>query len=206
MKQLQKNSVASLIFVVVVVLSILMSGHIKLNHEAQKVLDIFYEGERNDGLSIYSDLDDLTKCTRDIISLTQKVIDPATEELVLLNKAVAAMQSADDPSEYYDAYSAIVDVIDDVSALFVLYCEDDDLALMFEDYAAIFASKMNTIGYDPYNRYVREYEKILNQFPAKLIAELTFVQDVKPFELMDETIYLIFVSYGHVHLSGICLC
>ena len=79
MKQLQKNSVASLIFVVVVVLSILMSGHIKLNNEAQKVLDIFYEGERNDGLSIYSDLDDLTKCTRDIISLTQKVVDPATE-------------------------------------------------------------------------------------------------------------------------------
>ena len=38
MKQLQKNSVASLIFVVVVVLSILMSGHIKLNNEAQKVL------------------------------------------------------------------------------------------------------------------------------------------------------------------------
>ena len=182
MKQLQKNSVASLIFVVVVVLSILMSGHIKLNHEAQKVQDIFYEGERNDGLSIYSDLDDLTKCTRDIISLTQKVVDPAAEELVLLNKAVAAMQSADDPSEYYDAYSAIVDVIDDVSALFVLYCEDDDLALMFEDYAAIFASKMNTIGYDPYNRYVREYEKLLNQFPAKLIAELTFVQEVKPFE------------------------
>ena len=100
MKQLQKNSVASLIFVVVVVLSILMSGHIKLNHEAQKVLDIFYEGERNDGLSIYSDLDDLTKCTRDIISLTQKVVDPAAEELVLLNKAVAAIQSADDPSEY----------------------------------------------------------------------------------------------------------
>ena len=53
---------------------------------------------------------------------------------------------------------------------------------MFEDYAAIFASKMNTIGYDPYNRYVREYEKLLNQFPAKLIAELTFVQEVKPFE------------------------
>jgi hypothetical protein len=110
------------------------------------------------------------------------VVDPAAEELVLLNKAVAAMQSADDPSEYYDAYSAIIDVIDDVSALFVLYCQDDDLALMFEDYAAIFASKMNTIGYDPYNRYVREYEKILNQFPAKLIAELTFVQEVKPFE------------------------
>ena len=137
MKHLQKNSVASLIFVVVVIFSILMSGHIKLNSEAQKVLNVFYEGERNDGLSIYNDLDDLTKCTRDIISLVQNVVDPATEELVLLNKGVAAMQSADDPAEYYEAYSAIVDVIDDVSALFVLYCEDDDLALMFEDYEEI---------------------------------------------------------------------
>ena len=182
MKQLQKNSVATLIFVVVVVLSILMSGHVKLNNEAQKVLDVFYYGERNDGLSIYSDLDDLTKCTRDIISLTQKVVDPGTEELVILNKAVAAMQSADDPSEYYEAYSAILDVIDDVSALFVLYCQDDDLSMMFDDYAAIFTSKMSTIGYDPYNRYVREYEKLLNQFPAKWIAKLTFVQEVKPFE------------------------
>ena len=182
MKQLQKNSVATLIFVVVVVLSILMSGHIKLNKEAQKVLDVFYYGERNDGLSIYSDLDDLTKCTRDIISLTQKVVDPGTEELVLLNKAVAAMQSADDPSEYYEAYSTIIDVIDDVSALFVYYCQDDDLSMMFEDYAAIFASKMSTIGYDPYNRYVREYEKLIDQFPAKWIAKLTFVQEVKPFE------------------------
>ena len=121
MKQLQKNSVASLIFVVVVVLSILMSGHIKLNKEAQKVLDVFYYGERNDGLSIYSDLDDLTKCTRDIISLTQKVVDPGTEELVLLNKAVAAMQSADDPSEYYEAYSAIIDVIDNRTVCFIVF-------------------------------------------------------------------------------------
>ena len=182
MKQLQKNSVASLIFVVVVVLSILMSSHMKLNNEAQKVLDIFYEGERNDGLSIYSDLDDLTKCTRDIISLTQKVADPSSEELVILNKAVNAMMSADDPEEYYEAYSAIIDVIDDVSALFVLYCEDDDLMSMFDDYASIFASKMNTISYDPYNRYVREYQKLLKQFPANWIAKLTFVQEVKPFE------------------------
>ena len=159
-----------------------MSCNIKLNHESQKVLDIFYEGERNDGLSIYSDLDDLTKCTRDIISLTQKVVDPAAEELVLLNKAVAAMQSADDPSEYYDAYSAIVDVIDDVSALFVLYCENDELMGMFDDQASIFASKMNTISYDPYNRYVRDYQKMLEQFPAGLIAKLTFVKEVLPFE------------------------
>ena len=182
MKYFRKSSVAAIVFVLVVVISILMSGHMKLSMEAQKVLDVFYEGERGDGLSIYSDLDDLTKCTRDIVSLSQKVMDPSTEELVILNKSVAAMLEADNPHEYYEAYSSIVDVIDDVSALFVLYCENDELMGMFDDQASIFASKMNTISYDPYNRYVRDYQKMLEQFPAGLIAKLTFVKEVLPFE------------------------
>lgn len=182
MKLLQKNSAAILIFIVTVVFSILISGHNKLDREAQKVLDVFYEGERGDGLSIYSDLKDLIDASRDIVSLSQKVMDPSTSELVALSNAISDVQSADTPKEYYEVYSKIVDNIEDVSALFVIYCEDDDKMDLFEDAAAVFASKMNTISYDPYNRYVRDYMKLLDKFPAGLIAKLTFVREVTPFE------------------------
>ena len=42
MKLLRKNSVAVVIFVITVILSILASGHIALSKEAKKVEDIFY--------------------------------------------------------------------------------------------------------------------------------------------------------------------
>ena len=182
MKLFRKNSVAVLVFVLSVVLSILISGHLQLAKEADRVLDVFYEGERGDGLSIYSDLKDLVDASREIVSLSQKVMDPATEELVALNKAISEFQSAETPQEYYAVYERIVSQIDDVSALFVVYCEDDSQMKMFEAKAAVFASKMNTIGYDPYNSYVREYEKLLKNFPAGLIAKITGVQEVNAFE------------------------
>ena len=182
MKLLKKNSTAAAVFVLAVLLSIFISGHIKLESEAEKVLDVFYEGERKDGLSIYSDLKDLVDETRNILSLAQKVTDPSASELVALNHAITSYQSAQTPQEYYQVYSSIVANIEDVSALFVLYCENDQYMEMFEDSAAVFASKMNTISYDPYNRYVREYQKLLEKFPAGLIAKLTNVSEVSAFE------------------------
>lgn len=182
MKLLKKNSFAAVVFALTVVLSILISGHMKLEQEAQKVLDVFYEGERGDGLSIYSDLKDIVDETRTIISLSQKVMDPSTSELVELNDAVNDFQSAKTPQEYYQVYSRIVSTIDDASALFVLYCEDKTLMNQFDDAASVFASKMNTISYDPYNRYVRDYLEIMDRFPAGWIAKWTKVSEVSAFE------------------------
>ncbi len=182
MKLFRKTTTAVLVFVLTVILSILFSGHMKLSSEANQVLDIFYEGERKDGLSIYTDLKDLVDASRNIVSLSQKFMDPSAVELTSLNDAISDFSSADSPAEYYEIYSRIVANMDDVSALFVIYCDDDAAMKLFEDSAAVFASKMNTISYDPYNRYVREYNKLLEQFPAKVIAKLTGVKEVSAFE------------------------
>ncbi len=182
MKLFRKTTTAVFVFVFTVIVSILLSGHNRLASEANRVLDIFYDGERNDGLSIYSDLQDLVDASRNIVSLSQKCMDPATAELVALNDAISDFQSADSPAEYYEVYSRIVSNIDDVSALFVIYCNDDASMKLFEDSAAVFASKMNTISYDPYNRYVREYNELLDHFPAEWIAKLTNVKEVSAFE------------------------
>ena len=182
MKLFKKNSVAVIVFALTVILSILLSGHAALVKEANKVEDIFYNGERGDGLSIYSDLKDLVDTSRNILSLCQKVTDASAQELTELNQVISDYQSAQTPSEYYQIYSRLISCIDDASALFVIYCEDDTLMNMFEKYASVFSSKMNTISYDPYNRYVREYEKTLENFPAGLIAKLTGVMEVSAFE------------------------
>lgn len=182
MKLFRKNSVAVTVFVVTVIISILLSGRTALVKEANKVEDIFYHGERGDGLSIYSDLKDIIDASRSILSLTQKVADPSTPELVELNRIISDYQSAQTPQEYYDIYSRLILCIDDTSAIFSMFCKDDTIRNQFEGYASIFASKMNTISYDPYNRYVREYEEMLESFPAGLIAKLTFVEEVHAFE------------------------
>jgi len=182
MKLLRKNSVAVVIFVITVILSILASGHIALSKEAKKVEDIFYNGERGDGLSIYSDLKDMVDTSRNILSLTQKVADASSSELTQLNQIIIDFQSAQTPDECYQIYQRLLISIDDVSTLFVIYCDDEDLNRRFEGYASVFASKMNTIGYDPYNRYVREYRQKLDAFPAGLIAKLTGVREVSAFE------------------------
>lgn len=182
MKLFKKTTTAVIVFVFAVVASILVSGHIKLASEANRVLDVFYDGERNDGLSIHSDLKDLVDASRNIVSLSQKYMDPASAELTALNQAISDFQSAASPSEYYEVYSRIIANMDDVSALFVIYCNDDASMKLFEDSAAVFASKMNTISYDPYNRYVREYQELLEKFPAGWIAQLTHVKEVSAFE------------------------
>lgn len=181
MKILSERKYAFIIAVITVILTMVISGTSYLSSQATSIENKFYNGERDDGLSIYNDLKDLIEISKNVLNIAQKANVPQ-EDIDSLTKAIQLFDTAKNPKDYYQVYQAIEGEIDNIAVMIVMFTDDETLNELFEKYAVQYVSKTNTITYDPYNKYVREYNELTSKFPANILSKLPFVKEVSAFE------------------------
>lgn len=175
-------SVAVLVFVLTMVLTVAIKGHVTLNKQAKQVENIFYNGERNDGLSIHKDLKELGNAAKTIISIAEKELDLSTPELVNVKKGVEELSKATNPQQYYQAYQLIDGSMEPLIAQLEAKVTDETQVKILTNNTAEYRSRVKTIGYSVYNAEVRNYKETIGHFPANMIALFTNVKKVYAFE------------------------
>ena len=176
MKILENKGICMVLMLVLIVCGFLFGGYKGLAGQYRKAADVFFVGETGDGICIANDMGERANALTNLQTVAKKY--PAANDIEAACEGAAA------------AVNAYTQAAGDISALFAantqmetamteLYRVLDDASLSEKDEKyrqrlyTDFNSRNDTISHDPYYSYAADYNKLLAQFPANVIAALT---------------------------------
>jgi len=182
MKFLKKRINAWIITILIIVLSTVISGGSSLNKIRQQTMDIFYLGEDMDGAGIQHDLNMIMSDSANLTVVAGRYLSKDHELIQKVLNDRDALNEAETPAEKYDATQKLL------SSVTELYTYLGDLSLSEKDqnfrnnlYANINSHNIK-ISRNSYNKYAKEFNSLLNTFPANILSKLAFISPVEPYE------------------------
>ena len=182
-----ENKVISILLMVVLIAGGLFIGGMKgLNGLYSEVEDVFFLGVDRDGIGVANDMTERVTAAFNMVTIARKYEDKANDtykEAVEWLRADAAdleLAVSYGKGDIADAVAANKNVD---TAMTFLYKEMEQVGLSAQDEKyrqslyADFNSRGDTISHDPYNQYAEEYMKVLDGFPASLIAAVMPVKE-----------------------------
>lgn len=168
------------IMVVIMACSTLGMGVHQIKKLQEKVNDEFRYGQYNDGLSIRKDIVDRSGCAFNIYTIATSYMDHSDKELMGLLEDISTLNNYSDLHTLFEANQRIQGRVDKVYGELMDMDISSEHARTLKEQKSIFDNCQKTIGYDPYNSYVAEYEKKTDTLIGKLFK--VFVKDVEYFE------------------------
>lgn len=182
MSYTKKSIIVKGIVIIVIILSSLLNGHLQMNRKAEKVENIFMNGEDENGLSIHYDLEKIDDSMSYCISLAKANQQDSHQYIKKLNTLHQQFLSLESVKEYSQWYTDVKDVY----PLAIGYLEGLELSKehqkMLSKYQATYKSATHTISYSSYNQYVRDYKEETSGVIAEVIKKLTGVKEVSVFD------------------------
>lgn len=179
MKYLKKTPVAILIMAVVIIISGVLGCRRSLLSIRNSAEDLFYSGENGDGNSIQSDLEYIGATANNLKTIALRYIDADNTMIIELNSARSALTSAKTISEKYQSAQTLFDA---VTSLYDFLDPNEmnstDRSFRSSLYDDI-KSAMQRISHNGYNDSAREFNATLEQFPAKLVADLVGIKEIQ---------------------------
>lgn len=172
MTRLQDRRTAAAVMVLMIVLGVLLGAWRSGSRLYARVEDLFYNGEKGNGVGMASDLSQRVDAAVNMILVAKRSIDPADSAVTGLEEAVTAVNAASGLQEKYRADRAMA------SAMTVLYERLGEAALSDKDAGyraslyADFTSAAMTMSHDPYNAQAVEYNREITSFPGRLFFAL----------------------------------
>ena len=167
MKLLKKTPVAILIMIAVILASGVLGCRRSLFTARNEVEDCFYSGE-----SIQNDLEYMSATANNLKTIALRYIDADNLLITDLNDARSALTSEksisgkyEEAQKLFDAVTALHDALDPEK---MNSTDKSFRASLYDD----IKSAMQRISHNSYNDKAREFNELLEHFPAKLIAEL----------------------------------
>ncbi|WFR58855.1 hypothetical protein QA584_07185 [Anaerocolumna sp. AGMB13025] len=182
MKVLKIKKTAVVITAVLVILSSMYGSHHSLMVLRNEVLEVFYNGEKSDGKGINSDLEYISDECYNLTIVAGRYIDKEDERITDILSKRELLAESNGPGSKYKAREQLV------AAAMVLYQDIKAMELSERDryYIESFLVNVNSreliLSHSSYNGKAREFNRILEVFPAKLFGKLTMV---KPLELYE---------------------
>lgn len=181
MKWYQKSVNAWIIFIVVALVSSLVSGTRQLKSKLSAMENQFYNGTYQDGLSVYYDLNKIEEVSLNLLSVCEKnQLNYEWKEK--LNNLTLTFESIKSISEYSDWFK-------EAKRLLPLAFSDlsqadltDKYKKMVTGYEAAYKSACRTIEYDDLNRMIKDYQKETTGILGSFFNKLTFVEEIDDFE------------------------
>ena len=177
MKILENRGICIGLMLVLVVCGFLLGGYKGLAGAYQKASDVFFLGEDGDGVCVAKDMAERAGARTKLKTVAQKNI--AAEDAAARGAADAVNQYNPAAGDVYALFAANTSM---ETAMEALYRElgEKNLSDKDESYRqrlyTEFNSRGDTISHDPYYSYAADYNRILQKFPANLIAALTPIQ------------------------------
>lgn len=180
MKLLRKSPVAISIMIITILLSSLLGGWRSLLKEQKAVEDYFYNGPRGDGYSIQDDLEYIGATSNNFKTVAVRYIANDDPLIIALTEARLALASAKTIPEKYLAAATLSDAVaalhDSLDPNKMNSTDKGFRASLYDD----IKSAMQRISHNGYNDVAREFNQIIETFPAKIIAKFV---GIKPAQL-----------------------
>lgn len=186
MKLTESKALSILVMVVLIAGSTAYGGIRKVDKLADKVNEEFVTGEKGDGLSIARDLDTRVQRANNILQIAKNYLGQSDSEIETARKYISVIEDSkaastpyENKSELYEANKNLQSNIDSIIArLKESDISEKNLKSINQD-KSVFDNALNTIGYDPYNQLVAEYESKTDTFVGKLWRQ--FASEVQYF-------------------------
>lgn len=176
MKLLTKTPVAAIIMIAVIILSALFGCRRSLLKEQKTVENYFFNGIDGDGYSIQNDLETICATSVNMKTIASRYIE-VTDPLI--TEMTNARQTLTDARTVSEKYTAAMNLYDAVTTLYnsldpnMMNSTDKGFrASLYDD----ITSAMQRISHNGYNDAAREFNSILECFPAKYIAKLVGIE------------------------------
>ncbi len=179
MKTLKKTPTAIIIMLAVILTSGVLGCRRSLLSLRKAAEDYFYSGENGDGDSIQSDLEYIGATASNFKTIAVRYIDSDDRLISELNSARSALASASTIPEKHAAASELFDAVTALhGALDPKVMNSTDRSFRSSLYDDI-NSAMLRISHSGYNDAAREFNSILDSFPASLISGLVGIEPIQ---------------------------
>ena len=181
MKLLRNRKVAWFITILVIAFSVVIVGGSKLAKEAESVEAVFEQGVKLDGMSIAHDLARSADIAYNYYTVARRYMAEETPALVELLAARSDLLSAERIEDKSEAQQRLTE------AVVTLYGQLADYSLNERDLAyresllAELRSANAIMEHDGYNDLARDFNRLREGWPAKLIALLYGVEPLAYF-------------------------
>ncbi len=181
MEKLKDKKIAVLLMILMIVLGTAFGSHRSLMKLYNSAQNIFYIGENKDGLSIQHDLEDRVEYSGYLVKVAEKYMSSDNKLIADVKSSKDALKNADTIKEKsnanYQLYSAVRALYDELGNYKLT---EKDVQYRREYYAS-FSSFGDTISGSSYNNAAREYNRVLNSFPANILGRLTAIRELDIF-------------------------
>lgn len=169
----KKRSVALAILALSVCFSTVGSATTDLEDMARDVNNAFYYSDTG-YKSIYQRLQDRSDAAGNLITLGNTYHLTETEDLKFAQEELAEMIDwySTDADEFYEANLELTDPFDTLYAALMEQPLTDREKQMAESYRTTFEGAQRQMNADAYNEAVRDFNRTISGFPARLFAQL----------------------------------
>ncbi|MDO4547937.1 MAG: LemA family protein [Clostridia bacterium] len=182
MKFAENRKLAWIVLVVCVLFSLSFSSERALANLRLQVETVFVSGAHNDGLCINNDLKERAENAYNIASTASNYSAVDSALVQAARDASNALASAETISEKYAANVACQKAVEDLyTAVENTTISETDRSFILNQYKE-FQSRADTIKRDHYNQRAMEYNSVLDQFPANLLARLARIDKLELFD------------------------
>lgn len=168
----------------IMVVGTCLGSHRSLEAEAYPAERYFIDGA--DGYSIQRELDNRTGLASNLLTVGSKYLSPGDEACEDLEDAIAEMDQAKTVSEKSKANQSLTAATERMDLLLDekhLSRSDDRYRLQIR--SDLVASNQD-ISHSDYNELVYHYNNdVLGKFPANILAKVTGVEELEPFQNQD---------------------
>ncbi|MBR4410885.1 MAG: LemA family protein [Firmicutes bacterium] len=179
MNLLNNKFLCLVLMVVLIAAGTWIGGYKGLNGLYSQAEDIFFTGERGDGICIANDLAERAAAAANLVTIASNYagVQDEAQAVTAASAELSAELSATTRDGHIARLSERNRKLD--SAMTALYnaLGEESLMAQHEKYRqslyADFNSRNDTISHDPYNQYAQDYNQALDGFPASLLAAIT---------------------------------
>lgn len=179
MKLLENKAICLVLMVVLIAAGTWIGGYKGLSGLYSQAEDVFFTGERGDGICIANDLAERAAAATNLVTIASNYagVQDEAQAVTSASAELSAELSATTRDGHIARLSERNRKLD--SAMTALYnaLGEEPLSAQHEKYRqslyADFNSRGDTISHDPYNQYAQSYNQALDGFPASLLAAIT---------------------------------
>ncbi len=182
MEFFKKRSNAWLITLIAIILASIIGSGSSLNKLRIEAEDVFYIGEDKDGTGIQHDLEMIMSDCANLTVVAGRYMDKEHSLIKPVRRNREALGAAKTPGKKYKEAQNLLHSITE------LYIYMGDLPLSEKDrnfrnslYANINSHNI-IISRSTYNQHAREFNNVLNRFPANILTAIAFVSPLELYE------------------------
>ncbi len=165
----KRRLIAVLVMVLIILLGTVTAARNSLEDLRWEAMQVFYSGIRYDDSSIYDELDNRIAAAGELVELAKTYQLESRPEVKTVQSACENLEQAYSPAGWYEENERLSAACDNLLTVLPTSDWSEEDRLQIERLTVELQSANERISQSPYNEKAAEFNRILEQFPAKIL-------------------------------------